>query len=656
MSFIRALLTPERRSTGISRKELEDALSGRDTGSIGKDSMLTLTAVYRAIGLLATSAATIPLRVIERTPEGAKIPASSHPLYGILHDKPNPYQTAVQFREGLLVDTLIHGNGYAEIEYGRDGQVKALWPLVSRRVKLEIDWNRPDPLRYRVNMIDTTPVYLRFEQVLHVKGMGDGFRGVSPLEMFRRSLAVGVAAEQFGESFFTQGANPKVAITHPGVLGDETYDRLSKQLASTWGGMSNAHRAVLLEEGMKAERIQLAPEEAQFIQTRRLTVAEVARIYGVPPHMLADLEKATYSNVEHQGIEFVTHGLRPWLVRLESEINNRLFLPRDRQRFFAEHVVEGLLRGDTVQRFSAYATARQWGWMSVNDILKLENQSPIAGGDIYLSPLNMVPSEAYAGGGIPSLDERAQPKQIESRAEQSLDKLQRRKIQTSMRSALHDVYRRIIAREIGDLRKKMGTLKEDKPSFRQWLDEWREEMQTWSQKRLEPVYRTYSDLITEAAKGEIDYGGDLPSSLRDEIEAYIEAAASRQARVTQRMVLGYIDEAQEAGLTPEELATSVEESISGWSTTRVDAVTEDERVRAGQAFALMAFAAMGVSRMKWRTSGSETCPTCSSMNGKTVGTGTAFVREGGMVGEMKINTTIKHPPLHQGCDCSIVPE
>jgi HK97 family phage portal protein len=653
MSILRRLLSaPEQRSTGITVKELEAAMGG-SSGVYGQESPHTLTSVYRAVGLIATTAASLPLRLYQRDGEGRSV-AARHPLYEILHTKPNPYQTAMAFREALLVDALLTGNGYAHIEYGRDGQVKALWPLVARRVIMDVDWNRSDPIRYYVGTQKGEGMWLRYEEVLHIKAMGDGLKGTSPLQLFARTLNIGVKSEQFGEAFYTQGATPRVVIEHPGVLGDEAYDRLKKSLGDSWQGIGNAHKAVILEEGMKTQRMQLAPEEAQFLQTRKMTVNEVARIFGVPPHMLADLDKATYSNIEHLSIEFVTHALRPWLVRLESDINSRLLLPSDRSRYYAEHVVEGLLRGDTAQRYSAYAVARQWGWLSVNEIRRLENMTPIDEGDIYLSPLNMVPSEAYQDGQMPGM-ERDASRTLETRSDEKIPS--RRAIATAMRAALEDVYRRIVAREAGDLRKKLPLLTKDKASFDTWLQEWRDEMTEWNQKRLDPVYRSYAELMISSSAQEIRYDRDIPTSeIMQEVEGYIQQAASRQSRVTTRLVEAAITDAQQDGLSGEDLEGSVREVVDGWPESRSQTVAEDERVRAAGAFAVMAFAAMGISRLKWRTSGSETCPTCSRLDGKTVGIRDAFVQEGSTVGEMKINSRIGHPPLHQGCDCQIMPE
>jgi len=222
--------------------------------------------------------------------------------------------------------------------------------------------------------------------LLHIPGLGfDGLVGYSPIAMARNAIGMALATEEYGAKFFANGASPGGVLEHPGTLKDP------KKVRESWNavyeGSGNAHRVAVLEEGMKFQSIGIPPDQAQFLETRKFQTEEICRIFRVPPHLVASLDRATFSNIEHQSISFVVHTIRPWLVRIEQSINRALFLESEKADYFTEFVVEGLLRGDYVSRMQGYATARQNGWMSANDIRTLENLDRIPeelGGDLYL--------------------------------------------------------------------------------------------------------------------------------------------------------------------------------------------------------------------------------------------------------------------------------
>ena len=237
--------------------------------------------------------------------------------------------------------------------------------------------------------------WLTDDRVWHLRGLSnDGLDGYSPISLMRQAIGLSMAAEKFGAKFFGNDARPGGILLHPGQLGDEAAKRLTETWESRHGGLSGAHRVAVLEEGLSYKEIGIPPDDAQFLETRKFQVNEIARIYRIPPHMLADLERATFSNIEHQSIDFVTHTIRPWLVRWEQSIKQNLMVPADRDRYFAEFLVDGLLRGDTKSRYEAYAIGRQNGWFSADDIREMENLNPLPDGkgEEYLIPLNMIPA------------------------------------------------------------------------------------------------------------------------------------------------------------------------------------------------------------------------------------------------------------------------
>lgn len=360
--------------------------------TITPDTALQTTAVFACIRVLAESVASLPLSVYRRLDGRSKARASEHPLYALLHDRPNPEMTSFEYREATMGHLCGWGNAYSDIELDGTGRVRALWPLSPDKIE-RITRDAGGQLIYHYRVPDSVGGEvrkLRAENVLHLRGLGsNGIIGYSPIRLHRQAIGLAQAAEQFGATLFKNNARPAAVLEHPGELGEEAQGRLRKSWESLHAGLENQHRIAILEEGMKLHEIGIPPDDAQFLQTRKFQVSEIARIFRVQPHLIGDLEHATFSNIEHQAIEFVVHTLRPWLVRWEQRIHSDLFLPRERAEFFAEFNVDGLLRGDILSRYNAYSVGRNGGWLSRNDIRERENMNPISGGDDYLTPLNM---------------------------------------------------------------------------------------------------------------------------------------------------------------------------------------------------------------------------------------------------------------------------
>jgi HK97 family phage portal protein len=370
--------------SGISRYFFGGTTSGK---SVNERSAMQTTAVYACVRILAETIASLPLNLYVYVDDGKKR-AREHPLYSILHDAPNPEMTSFIFRETLMSHLLLWGNAYAQIVRNGLGEVIGLYPLMPDKMSVSRDENKE--LIYTYHKGSGNVTFFR-DEILHVPGLGfDGLIGYSPIAMAKNAIGIAMATEEFGASFFSNGASPGGILEHPGTLKDPSKVRESwNQL---FQGSGKANRVAVLEEGMTYRPIGIPPNEAQFLETRKFQTEEICRIYRVPPHLVADLDKATFSNIEHQSISFVVHTIRPWLVRLEQAMNLQLLSEADRKRFFTEFNADGLLRGDYQSRMSGYATARQNGWMSANDIRRLENLNLIPaeeGGDLYLINGNM---------------------------------------------------------------------------------------------------------------------------------------------------------------------------------------------------------------------------------------------------------------------------
>ncbi len=364
--------------------------------AVSEDSSLRNTAVLACVRILSNSVAMLPLPVYRRLAPRGKERATEHPLYALLNEQANAEMTAFELRRWLVQHVLLYGNGYAEIDWTPGGQVRALWPLLSAQTRIE---RVGGALQYHYTLPNGRTITLPAWRVLHLRGLtGNGVEGYSVIRaLMHEAVGLGLATQEYGARFFGNGARPGIVLEHPGVLSDRAYKRLQESWASAHEGLTNAHRLRILEEGMRVNTISVPPEEAQFLETRKFQVTEIARAFGVPPHLIGDMERATFSNIEHQYMEFLQFSLGPWLKQIEQTIHAALMRRAERQEYFVEHVRDAILQADTTTRYQAYALGRQWGWLSVNDIRELENMNPVADGDEYLVPLNMAPAGEDAG-------------------------------------------------------------------------------------------------------------------------------------------------------------------------------------------------------------------------------------------------------------------
>ena len=351
---------------------------------------LQIIAVYACVRVLSEALAQLPLHVYQYTDKG-KERVPQHPLYFLLHDQPNPEMTSFVFRETLMSHLLIYGNAFAQIIRNGRGDVLGLYPLMPDKVRVDRDERNRLIYRYsrydehNPNFREQGEIILPADEVLHIPGLGfDGLVGYSPIAMAKNALGLAVACDEYGASFFANGASPSAVLEHPGVIKNPERVREAWQRAY---GSGNAHRTAILEESMKYTPISIPNNEAQFLETRKFQIEEIARLYRVPLHMIGDLEHATFSNIEQQSLEFVKYTLDPWLVRWEQGMQKALLSDSEKGRYFIKFNVEGLLRGDYASRMQGYATARQNGWLSANDIRELEDMNSIPeeeGGNLYL--------------------------------------------------------------------------------------------------------------------------------------------------------------------------------------------------------------------------------------------------------------------------------
>lgn len=407
MPLVRRLLAsePEKRSRRMPM------VGGSDTAAnvnVTPERSLQMSAVYSCVALLSEAVAGLPVSMFERR-DGGRVPVDPHPMLRLVKDEPNPTMDAAELWRTVMGWTLLRGNGLVYIERNNNGIPVGLWPLAatSAEPKRMLEGSRRGQLVYDVTLDDENWAPIREkgnlvqpENMLHYRAFGlDGILGLSPIGLARQSIGIGFAAQQYMGGFYARDAAPGSHIEVDGELSDEAFERLTKQWESLHQGWENSHRLAVLEGGAKWASASLSPKDAEFIQTQKFSRSEIASMYGVPPHMIGDTEKSTSwgSGIAEQGIGFVTYSLRRWTGRLER-VTRRLLTEPERQTHRWRWNPDGLMQGDMKSRFDAYAVAKQWGWMSSDDIRAKEDEEPLPNGQgaVYLQPLNMVPAGSVA--------------------------------------------------------------------------------------------------------------------------------------------------------------------------------------------------------------------------------------------------------------------
>lgn len=352
---------------------------------------LRQAAVYSCVRIISEDVASLPLITYRRLAQG-KDRAVDHPLFVLLHDSPNPHMTAMQCRETMQGHLLLRGNAYAQIERDEVGRIVGLWPLHPDRMDTPV-LSQAGTLLYSYRRANGEPVALTQSDVLHLRGLSpDGIMGYSPIALHRETLGNAQAMLEYGARFFGNNSQPGGYLSKKeGRINEDTAKRLKDSWEAAHRGLDNAHRVAVLEEGLEWHQIGLSNEDSQYLDSRKFSRSEIAGIFRVPPHKIGDLERATFSNIEEQAIEYVTDTLQSWLVRWEQQINKDLLAPGERKQYFVEHLLDAKLRGKTLERMQSYQLGIQNGIYSPNDVLAMENRNPFEGGDLHLQPMNFVP-------------------------------------------------------------------------------------------------------------------------------------------------------------------------------------------------------------------------------------------------------------------------
>ena len=641
---------------------LVEALIGEPSYSgkhVSEETALKSTAVFACVRILSESVAMLPLIVYERKERG-KDRARHHHLYKLLHDKPNPEMTSFTFKETMMMHLLLWGNFYGEIEYRGDGKPLAIWPLLPHKTE---PWRKEGTrqLVYHTYLPDDKLVELPSYRVFHVSGLSyNGLKGLSPIGYARESIGLDLATEEFGSRFFSQGTNMGAVAKHPSSLSDKAYERLKKDLEKKYSGLGNSHRLMLLEEGMDIEKVGIPPENAQFLETRQFQKRDIARIFRVPLYLLADVEKgASYSSIEQQSLDFLKYSIQPWLSRIEQATNNKLFSREGRQRYFAEFLIDSLLRADIKTRYEAYSTGINYGFLTINDVREMENKNPSEEpeADKHWIQQNMMPIDQA------SQQEDVRKKIIESArgrspskrgAKSRLDKAK------SFERLIEQGTRNIIAKEKKDvLNKAKEELERSQTSFLAWIERYYEDLQDDIKKEMRPYFESLAESMREDLSDELDIDTALTEDDEDFLEEYLEAYAKRYTSSSEGQLAALVRDAHESDKTEYEL---VEERIEEWEEKRPRKEARNETVQLGNGIARAIMAGAGIQYLRWVNAGDDTCDYCKELDGKVVGIDKPFLggneklQAEGEEFDMKVRRPSFHPPIHQFCQCQIEPD
>lgn len=632
--------------------------------AVNKDNVVSLASVYNALNLLSSTIATLPLNVYKRTGNGRE-QAREHRLYELLHDQPNELMTSAEFRRLMMVNYYIGGKARAVVLWDNAGQIDELVPIPFWRVNETIINGK----RYhKVMMPDNKEKVFSDYQMFRIDNIGfSADNPISPLVAGKDVFGLSLAADQFGSRFFANGANFGGVLKHEKTLSEEAHNRLAKDFNEKYQGISRSHKWIVLEEGLDLVKTTFAPEEAQFLETRKFQVTEVARFFNVPPHLIMDLEKATFSNIEHQNINFVTYTLRPLFVYWEQEIRRSLLIGTDKQMYYAEYNADALLRGDSKTRAEVFNVMRMAGVINANEWREKENMNPIGeAGQIYFMPLNMADMSRVSEGTTQDY--------IENNALHALSSLMTRNKEISryttaqIRSAskrhaitknydakISDDAKKVVKKETNDIRKiATETLESNNFSlFNEKIDGYYDKFPEYMEKQFSKSFTAMAKEIHAEVVKEINAKGEWNDKMTEFIKKYTNSFIIRHVGSSVGQIKSVV---QKAAANGQSELDALKQRLDEWEERRHGKIGMNESVKLAGAVAKTTFAAGGVTRLMWVNMGSKSCPYCNELDGKIVGIEQQFVLDGVTAdgATMDVNHKTGHPPLHEGCVCTIV--
>ena len=627
--------------------------------NVNEKKAMQFIAFFSCIRVISESIAVLPLKTYKDS-ENKEI-AKDHPVYKLLKKKPNSKMTIYTLKQITGYHLTTWGNAYWYIEFDERLRLKEIIPLLPDRTNPILT---PSGDIIYSTTVDNQQMNLRSDQVCHFKGPSmDGIVGLSLLSLLKETIGLGLAANEYGARFFGQGTHIGGVLESPNKLSDIAYERLKKDM-ETNGGITNSHKLKILEEGLTFKRLGLPPGDSQFLETRKFQTEELARFFRVPPHKIGDLSKTSYNSIEQQDIEFFKDTLTPYLTMMEQEINSKIFIYKDEDLYFVEHDINAILRGDVKTRYEAYAIARQWGWLSANDIRKKENEPPIEGGNVYLSPMNMTPSTELGKPSPDPLESKRHLLHFETMNVANVDEKRHSKVEvrnankrfllsSSYKQKFSTVIEEFTRTEIQEFKRQVKKHSDSRSGIedlfkeiKDFYNQHRSEIETKYSQKMNEYLSELRHILEEELGQKINF-----KEFNEDIEKYLNSYVNRH--ITSNMDgLNEIIKAQ-TELNNKDIENSLDEL--GQRSVSSEAMEESNRL--GNYFAVVSYKFFQ-RKAKWVTTGSSSCPICRKMDGKIVSAGKPFIRKND---EIKLGDSVfssgydrKHAPLHNGCDCIVI--
>lgn len=628
---------------------------------IDQESALTIPTLFAALNFLASTMATLPKVVMRRLPSGGREHALDHPLYDRLHNKVNDEGlSSWQWIFTSINHKYLWGNWYT-LRWIKTYRNQQLYPLLPERM-VRYDEQRKG---YIYRLKSGEPVFIPRDRLLHIPHISmDGVMGKGIIHYARESLGLAKAQEEFAATFFGQGIHPGGFVEVGGTMAEETRTGLQRDFNEKYGGLGRNWKFIFVTGDSKIKEASVDAQKAQALESRQFSVVEVARWMNLPPHILRDLVRATFSNIEQQSLELVIYSLLPLATQIEQAMNIRLFDDEERRTHYIKFELKGLLRGDLEARTKFYTAMLDRGVFNADTVLELEDMNPQPNGlgRVYVLPLNMVNKQYVVGGGVPSLQMEEESGALPAARHRSALTFRQKSI--AERRLLTKAWKPVFARAAGRLLKKEiaavrsaveETLKERAVTdFSLWLEEFYRDFPSQVKKTVGRTVDKYAEDLLPIALGEIGTEANVSAEYAEFRRRYLDDLAHRHTTTSRRALMATLREAETEGRNE---AEALEERLVEWEEKRPAKITMHETVRAEGAFARAAFAAAGVRYLRWVAYG-DSCPYCTALDGVIVGIDQTFVAEGewqpeGADKPFAITGTRRHPPLHAGCDCSI---
>ena len=636
--------------------------------SINEITGLKLSAVFAAVNLYASVFASIPKQIKRRLPGGGSVTAYDHPLYDRLHTKPNDSEmSAWNWIYSQIVHKFMWGNWYTWVR-GSSYRNRELIPLLPDRTELD----KENPNRY-ITTLNKKKTYVPADRVLHIPHFTlNGTNGRGVIHYARESLGIAMALDQFAATFFGQGLHAGGIVEVDGGTGPEEKKRLQTDFNKKYSGLGKFFRVIFLSNAKYTPDIT-DPEKAQALESRQFSVVEVARWMNLPPHMLRDLTRATYSNIEEQEIELVVYSFMPLATQIENAMNIAFFDDEERREYYVNFELKGLLRGDIKARTEFYTAMVDRGIFNADNVLELEdmNPQPDGLGQIYLVPLNMIDKRQLGDLDGPTIvhtvplleDSRVQQVRKQLRSSNAI--IARRRVSKRYRPLIKKRAAAVVTKEIDGIRSAAEELLGTRASvdLAVWLDQFYEDLLKVVSSELTPVIGEFAGEIKTISLEELESELDVSVEFERFLINYLESLTKRYIVGSKRELKALLNELEEKITAGEEvdIPQEVESKLSQWEETKASAVADSEVVKARNAFAIATWAPAGVSKIRWDAYG-ESCPFCVSLDGTVVGISTFFLpadvafQPEGALSALTPSTNIGNPPAHGACDCDLSPD